>query len=119
METEIKNEANAKPTPAPAMGEYSDIKDAVTKTGGDREIRMLLAELTILRSFEERKIQKKDYAVVKVAVAEGSMVTKLTGIYHKIRIGEDEAENIVLSGNQTHPDVFIIARDSVLTELFR
>ncbi|MDD2269241.1 MAG: hypothetical protein PHY15_06795 [Eubacteriales bacterium] len=109
------------------MKNYDDLTKAVfaveeSSIPGKEDIIDLLNEALVMRNLygADKDAQKaiKGYKIVKVAFKEGNSITRAVGIYNPDSLKEEEAEDILISGEKS-PKVITLPNTSECLSSFK
>lgn len=97
---------------------YDDINEEYAKASTE-SLKRLLTELTILRASSDKQLIKNLEKTYDNKRNEDGTITKLVGIYHKDQLTEEEADELLISGNATLDKMWVVEKYAEIAKQFK
>ena len=97
---------------------YQDINVEFEKASSDN-LKKLLTELTILRAVSDKQLVKNLEKTYDNKRNNDGSITKLVGIYHKEQLSEQDADELLISGNYKLDEMWVLEKYSPILKQFK
>jgi len=103
---------------AAGLPRYQDINEEYVKAENEG-LKRLLTELTILRANSDKQLLKNLEKTYDNRRNPDGTITKLVGIYHKDQLSPEEADELLISGNATLDQMWVVEKYSEIGKQFK